>query len=1341
MGQISMDMKRHFEEAIALGEANVPVLELARNFCEHLQVETLARGELEAATNLPIGMRMFDCEYATGNRIGAMDLRHVAVSFYDNNCKGCDRRKPQGFPNLLDLVRERDEELARAEEAREQHTSAQRQALETRRHARSLARVGLTATTAGLLDRIGELDDENSAEAASVVVEIARTVPAEFTEPLRAALRDLTKAEGEHRVLGSLRALDTLRADDADLVSLALDALHRNIGAIAAAEILATRDAELADSDAVEAALPALIHAAIPLRDFQQPEPVRSRSAATALVRLYRLFPGRTSRVLRHLLNDDRKESRIRAAHAAEIIIDQEPQFGLDIAGELIRSMSLPDDHYGPVGSAAHAANDALRTAMRHRPAQIDELIQRARSSGSAPESILDVYTDILRPDRATEQLRESRELRQHAFGRLLDAMISPRSDEEFIEARELLGYAAEKNTDLLVEAVPRLLGTIALLLARREELDASPITSPLFIAAPSNPFAAMEMDTRKSWLNRTINELCELVAHTIGLDRTRTIGAVIEMLEHLQDTQTRLRAKLVRILGEAAKDRDVLPVVLPILYRAMTDVDVIVRMEAAEAYRHVAGDSPDDLPSLFHETFLCMLLDPYVAVHDAALESLTQVDLPAQYREQATAIAWHLIQVHRSGKHADTLVTALRAFCATNVTADPRWKAGLPQVVAIVRTLSTFDKHTAVQRLRWRLSGVEGFVDLLVDLLEDPRLDFARHEMLENLQREPRAAVARVAQRLNKAAEPDLQQEFRIRHPYEHDPVDLFTSLLADAGAWAEAEDVAHRCVEYQRQARKSDGMRRLGRAREIAVGFTQAVAEQRSDDAERLATTWAELVGDSQELVEFEAWFAARVDASLQLAKCAAGQGDEKRLETTSTRLTAAAAEIGDTKAGTEYRRLASVLRALAFLVAYLDALRRAEPDGERFVKAARRLGKELQDELVDAADDDPLRAAALLLTVANEDSIAKVAEAAQRAPIGLPFLPSFRYPDRPLVYRAEKAEDVEVTVAFTSFRIGGRPVRENEPVEPRLVHDVEVDVVVSRWPPTAGRLMLDVTTVELTETFKLPPFVFDRPARDLPRYTLTGRRKLLLKEAQALGTLALEFQYRARFEHMEGLKVSIEGQRTLKLRSYDPDKTPETGSPDADRKLLEIADVARQYPGVSDAELGHFLRIMSRAAALAFQSLQDNRFPREWAEPDFQAEAVQFLRDDPRIGSKLQQHAQTAAGETDLTFFEMPIELKVETEGYPTCETVIAYADQAIQYAVGNSRRFAILVVLDTTAKASAPMLVANDMVPQAKRNGESIHFPVLLGTVIIRGNLPLPSSHSRRKRRVTKTSQSK
>jgi len=387
-----------------------------------------------------------------------------------------------------------------------------------------------------------------------------------------------------------------------------------------------------------------------------------SQQPATALVRLYRAFPGRTSRVLRHQLNDERKEIRIRAAHAAEIIIEEEPEFGSEIAGELIRSMSLPDDHYGPVGSAAHAAIEAIRTALRHRSTQIDDLIQRARASGSAPESILDVYTNVLRPDRETGELRETKDLRQLAFGRLLDAMLTARSDEEFIEAREFLGYAAERNTDLLVEAVPRLLGAIALLLARREELDSSPLASPLSIATPPNPFAAMEMDTRKSWLNRTINELCELVAYIVGLDRQRTVVVIVEMLEHLHETQVRLRAKLVRILGEAGKDRETLPVVLPTLYRAMTDTDVMVRREAAEAYRHVAADSPDDLPALYHQTFLCMLRDPCVAVHEAALESLAQVDLPARYREWATLVAWNLVQIHRSGRFADTLVIAAAA-------------------------------------------------------------------------------------------------------------------------------------------------------------------------------------------------------------------------------------------------------------------------------------------------------------------------------------------------------------------------------------------------------------------------------------------------------------------------------------------------------------------------------------------------------------------------------------------------------------------------------------------------------------------------------------------------------
>jgi hypothetical protein len=558
---------------------------------------------------------------------------------------------------------------------------------------------------------------------------------------------------------------------------------------------------------------------------------------------------------------------------------------------------------------------------------------------------------------------------------------------------------------------------------------------------------------------------------------------------------------------------------------------------------------------------------------------------------------------------------------------------------------------------------------------------------------------------------------------------------LLADSEAWEQAEDVARRRVEYLRDSHRSEALVLGAQRRQIALRFSRAIAERRLEDAEQQRALWLNYAKDSQ-LTQFERWFDVRLEAFAQFKSCFAGLADQSALDAASAQLEKVSTEIGDTASGTGYHRLGTVLRALAFLVAYREGIRKATPETNRFVRAAQRAGKDLLAEIGVVSEHDPIRLSAELLVNADEDSIEPISAVAQTAVIALPLLPKFRYSGTSPIYDRRTVENVEVTVAFTSFKIDGNQVGENEPVEPNLLHEFDVEVIVSRWPETAGRLTLDTTTVELAEAFALQPFVFERPTEDLPRYTLTGSGRLLLKVAQAIGPRPLEFQYRARFERSEGITVSVEGQRALKLRSYDPDKTPQTGSSEADRKVLKIADVARQYPGVSDAELGHFLRIMTRTTALAVQALQDTKFPGRWTESQFQTEVVEFLRGDPHIGSKLQQHAKAGGGTTDLTFHEIPIELKVERTGEVTCESVVHYADQAIQYAVGNGRRFALLAVLDTSPKGTTPVLTSNDINfhPQTLPNGDPVAVPVLVGTVIIRGNMPVPSSHSRRKKRV-------
>ena len=105
-------MDDQINRAIRIGEDNAVIIQLYQNFCANLQVERFGgTGIVEIETGLPIGSRSFKCQHASAGGMAGMDLRVIALDFYDRNCKGCEKRIAVRMPNLSDVVAERDEEI------------------------------------------------------------------------------------------------------------------------------------------------------------------------------------------------------------------------------------------------------------------------------------------------------------------------------------------------------------------------------------------------------------------------------------------------------------------------------------------------------------------------------------------------------------------------------------------------------------------------------------------------------------------------------------------------------------------------------------------------------------------------------------------------------------------------------------------------------------------------------------------------------------------------------------------------------------------------------------------------------------------------------------------------------------------------------------------------------------------------------------------------------------------------------------------------------------------------------------------------------------------------------
>jgi hypothetical protein len=181
----NVDTDRQVQRAITIGEANKRVLELVEIWCAHLTVEKEGWGGLvEQMSGLPIGPRSLTCPYASATGFSGMDLRFIALDFYDRNCAGCAHRRPVRLPNLSELVHERDQATAAAAAESARSDAAAASALRVRDAKRQALRVELDPLSADVIDQIEQLDRQRTAAVADHLVGTAKLAPDVFTPPV-----------------------------------------------------------------------------------------------------------------------------------------------------------------------------------------------------------------------------------------------------------------------------------------------------------------------------------------------------------------------------------------------------------------------------------------------------------------------------------------------------------------------------------------------------------------------------------------------------------------------------------------------------------------------------------------------------------------------------------------------------------------------------------------------------------------------------------------------------------------------------------------------------------------------------------------------------------------------------------------------------------------------------------------------------------------------------------------------------------------------------------------------------------------------------------------------------
>ena len=473
----------------------------------------------------------------------------------------------------------------------------------------------------------------------------------------------------------------------------------------------------------------------------------------------------------------------------------------------------------------------------------------------------------------------------------------------------------------------------------------------------------------------------------------------------------------------------------------------------------------------------------------------------------------------------------------------------------------------------------------------------------------------------------------------------------------------------------------------------------------------------------------FSARVKSVQLLLNSIHSNKDEKsEFDSISEQLNSSTWIYESKVVSDSYDAYAALLEMSGLLYSWRRSVLAAAPDSSRFFTAAKEKYKLFTEKFSLSESDEPLlKAAATILditSIADVEPFFKLL-ASKPLPIGI----NEKEPLKSIYFKSnieEKEKPEPLTVAFLEFSVDDNPADKTHFLTPGEVHDLDIEVRISRWPENAESLRVSCVSLESSSTYDFPTFIIDKPSGSAP-YREQRKGRAILKASHSIQAKPFEFKYTAEFTPtISEQPVSVTGHRTLKIESIDLTKSPITGYFNLDGKIIKIRDVLRNTPLMSANDLISALQMLTPICKLAANALNDAIFKDANTEADFQKIVRSCLRQNPFIGQNLEEHGGAAGGFKDLSFNGIPLELKFIKDKKITLSDCSKFIEQTISYAVGQNKRLGLLCILDMSKKRNAPVPAEDylDILESPSHSG------IKIITLIIQGNLALPSDLSKK-----------
>ncbi|MED5370200.1 MAG: hypothetical protein VX899_04225 [Myxococcota bacterium] len=1305
-----------FDDAVRIGERNREIIRLCQNWCTHIRVEGspfLGVGIVEQMTGLPVSGGFLACQFASEPSMTGMNLKPLAVEFVDLHCRACNEREPVGLPNVGELLARRDRERQSAAE-HEQHQRQQEEAgLASRVAVRGKLIAAAPRPTQDVLSILDEID-RDPAQDDERLLSLATVSPELFSEGVVDAIIQVGQVDSQRGNL-CLPVLEALGVCTAGSLLVAVAASGPQVDGIKSSHLIRGARSVGLEPDVVDHAVDNMVMVAAPY-DWHGGA---VSGDSQPLSSLYSEYPERVAIRIRILLQE--ATTKDQAARALALIAREHSELVGWAPGELARAWHIQGDSLR-FGRRGNAVQRALGDLLAHHPTEADEAISavRDRNGGELADSWLHAYHDALHMARFDDTVQPHAALAPVVASRVISEIGGSSSAEAVRIQSGIVRWLRDHHPDALAGQHMQWFGAVLAVSRAQQSMQSQ---ESLLVTS----LQRMEHQAARDGLVQLSSAVLKTAALAAAYESSSAVEEIADVLVALWTQDLFLAARGVRALGSVVNVPRARGPLVHVAYTCMVHEEQVIRSAGAELYGKLVEQSPTGLPPLLHELAVVQLADPYNIVHQRATEAMRWASLPAEIRPRVAVAALNLALAYskQADSYGSNFLGALVRLLRQSIGGLGGEYARLLPVIS-VRLASKSDMVHDRLRLLRSLHGVADDEDeFWVQWADLPKAEHFSDNLWDDWIAAAWLAPVRHASMLADAAYDFVVHEVSAGRGGQ---IWEATTFLSWGARWGAARLLIDRLLTAIPSYKWTGPRRQALDLRRRALELEEAIA--RGDTARRglLVSELAE-AGDDE---YGQAGEVARARAVQVLVNVSSGSGGSSDLEGAATALSKIVAGLTPANIRPHWNAFAEFVQAVVLLGRAQRAVLDAEPDPGRFLRAAVLRTSRAVEALGNDADDW-LTVLDCVKSASDEGGGALVAEALVAVPLPVatgttiePADANEASADAPLTARPTPRRP-RVHVAVGEWTINGDAPDWSQTLTltTGTVYDLGIVVSLTGAPENVSTLNLLPRTVEHARVVEAPEFKLTLPPHDRRTWPLElrGMGRLLSHAATSIGARPVQITYEAFYDEESGpdLRVPL-----ITYESTSDGKHSQTGYPEGDAKLADLRRWVREsvVPPASDQHIRDFLVLASKLVGFAASCLHGHTFKKTVSEAEFQRFTLLYLRGAAGLGHEVLEAPKTAGGITDITYRGIPVELKVTTKASFKVEEAKTFADQDLQYAVGNHSRFGAVVVLEVGQKTETPAGIGADVSFMLKQDQPS--RAVLL--VVVRGRLPAPSSHS-------------